>query len=171
MGSFLDANRARFEVPTAEAICLRTPKRLSLEKTTPGPLFYKQIYARGCFLFVLKLTDYMIFHLTRVVFIYIYISIVLRGQPRVHTSSAVARKEVQSNPHQSLPPLEGPSTVSWFIVMACTVVMSPSTMPNLSFNTFSSRHCIAPHQNKNNHESNATRHVFIELITDPHTYF
>lgn len=37
--------------------------------------------------------------------------------------------------HQSLPPLEGPSTVSWLIVMACTVVMRPSTMPKLSFST------------------------------------
>merc|ERR1719191_655960 len=39
---------------------------------------------------------------------------------------------------QSLPPREGPSTVSWFAVMACTVVMRPSTMPNLSLITFAS---------------------------------
>lgn len=36
---------------------------------------------------------------------------------------------------QSLPPLLGPSTVSWLAVMACTVVMSPSTIPKLSFRT------------------------------------
>mmetsp|Transcript_20215 Transcript_20215/g.68618 ORF Transcript_20215/g.68618 Transcript_20215/m.68618 type:complete len:224 (-) Transcript_20215:191-862(-) len=33
---------------------------------------------------------------------------------------------------QSLPPLLGPSTVSWLAVMACTVVMRPSSMPKAS---------------------------------------
>mmetsp|Transcript_29550 Transcript_29550/g.96569 ORF Transcript_29550/g.96569 Transcript_29550/m.96569 type:complete len:235 (-) Transcript_29550:177-881(-) len=33
---------------------------------------------------------------------------------------------------QSLPPREGPSTVSWLAVMACTVVIRPSSMPNVS---------------------------------------
>lgn len=36
-------------------------------------------------------------------------------------------------PRQSL--LEGPSTVFWVAVVAWTVVMRPSTMPNLSFIT------------------------------------
>jgi len=36
---------------------------------------------------------------------------------------------------QSLPPLDGPSTVSWLIVTAWTVVMSPSAMPQLSWTT------------------------------------
>merc|ERR1712060_694780 len=39
-------------------------------------------------------------------------------------------------PRQSLPPRDGPSTVSCVAVMAWTVVMSPSTMPNLSCTTF-----------------------------------
>mmetsp|Transcript_1334 Transcript_1334/g.3296 ORF Transcript_1334/g.3296 Transcript_1334/m.3296 type:complete len:231 (+) Transcript_1334:240-932(+) len=39
---------------------------------------------------------------------------------------------------QSLPPLDGPSTVSWLAVAACTVVMSPSTMPNSSWMTLAS---------------------------------
>merc|ERR1712151_50347 len=38
-------------------------------------------------------------------------------------------------PRQSLPPREGPSTVSCVAVMACTVVMRPSTMPNLPCTT------------------------------------
>merc|ERR1719171_2785334 len=46
--------------------------------------------------------------------------------------------EAQRPPRQSFPPREGPSTVSWVAVIACTVVMSPSTMPNLSFTTFAS---------------------------------
>merc|ERR1711979_184789 len=37
--------------------------------------------------------------------------------------------EAQGQPRQSLPPREGPSTVNWVAVMACTVVMRPSTMP------------------------------------------
>merc|ERR1719453_1610957 len=41
-------------------------------------------------------------------------------------------------PRQSLPPREGPSTVSCVAVIACTVVIRPSTMPNLSFTTFAS---------------------------------
>merc|ERR1719310_1361281 len=41
-------------------------------------------------------------------------------------------------PRQSLPPREGPSTVSCVAVIAWTVVMRPSTMPNLSFTTFAS---------------------------------
>merc|ERR1712083_631792 len=44
--------------------------------------------------------------------------------------------EAQRPPRQSLPPRLGPSTVSCVAVMACTVVMSPSTMPNLSLMTF-----------------------------------
>ena len=36
-------------------------------------------------------------------------------------------------PRQSL--LEGPSTVFWVAVVACTVVRRPSTMPNLSCTT------------------------------------
>merc|ERR1719353_2807712 len=46
--------------------------------------------------------------------------------------------EAQRPPRQSLPPREGPSTVNWVAVIACTVVMRPSTMPNLSFTTFAS---------------------------------
>merc|ERR1719171_416547 len=46
--------------------------------------------------------------------------------------------EAQRPPRQSLPPREGPSTVSWVAVIACTVVMRPSTMPNLSLTTFAS---------------------------------
>merc|ERR550525_758843 len=38
-------------------------------------------------------------------------------------------------PRQSLPPRDGPSTVSWVAVIACTVVIKPSTRPNLSFTT------------------------------------
>merc|ERR1719159_1518654 len=38
----------------------------------------------------------------------------------------------QRPPRQSLPPREGPSTVSWVAVVACTVVMRPSMMPNFS---------------------------------------
>mmetsp|Transcript_13987 Transcript_13987/g.19077 ORF Transcript_13987/g.19077 Transcript_13987/m.19077 type:complete len:94 (-) Transcript_13987:57-338(-) len=37
---------------------------------------------------------------------------------------------------QSLPPRDGPSTDSWFAVIACTVVISPSAIPNLSCTTF-----------------------------------
>merc|ERR1711874_639485 len=37
--------------------------------------------------------------------------------------------EAQRPPRQSLPPRLGPSTVSCVAVMACTVVMRPSTMP------------------------------------------
>merc|ERR1711990_327683 len=36
---------------------------------------------------------------------------------------------------QSFPPLEGPSTVSWFMVTAWTVVMRPSSIPHLSLRT------------------------------------
>merc|ERR1719323_931978 len=43
--------------------------------------------------------------------------------------------DAQRPPRQSFPPLEGPSTVSWVAVMACTVVMRPSTMPNFSWTT------------------------------------
>merc|ERR1719183_1798706 len=46
--------------------------------------------------------------------------------------------DAQRPPRQSLPPREGPSTVSCVAVIACTVVMRPSTMPNLSFTTFAS---------------------------------
>merc|ERR1719235_423852 len=44
--------------------------------------------------------------------------------------------DAQRPPRQYLPPRDGPSTVSWVAVIACTVVMRPSTMPNLSFTTF-----------------------------------
>merc|ERR1719442_222993 len=43
--------------------------------------------------------------------------------------------EAQRPPRQSLPPREGPSTVSCVAVIACTVVMRPSTMPNFSCTT------------------------------------
>merc|ERR1719316_137700 len=46
--------------------------------------------------------------------------------------------DAQRPPRQSLPPRDGPSTVSCVAVMACTVVFRPSTMPNLSFTTFAS---------------------------------
>merc|ERR1711935_918345 len=46
--------------------------------------------------------------------------------------------EAQRPPRQSFPPREGPSTVSWVAVMACTVVISPSTIPKVSFTTFAS---------------------------------
>merc|ERR1719364_224292 len=39
-------------------------------------------------------------------------------------------------PRQSLPPREGPSTVSCVAVMACTVVIRPSAMPKFSWITF-----------------------------------
>merc|ERR1719436_1357969 len=39
-------------------------------------------------------------------------------------------------PRQSFPPRDGPSTVNWVAVMACTVVMRPSRMPNFSWTTF-----------------------------------
>merc|ERR1712014_569807 len=38
--------------------------------------------------------------------------------------------EAQRPPRQSLPPREGPSTVSCVAVVACTVVMRPSIRPN-----------------------------------------
>merc|ERR1712182_136118 len=43
--------------------------------------------------------------------------------------------DAQRPPRQSLPPRDGPSTVSCVAVIACTVVIRPSTMPNLSFTT------------------------------------
>merc|ERR1719323_1173914 len=43
--------------------------------------------------------------------------------------------DAQRPPRQSLPPREGPSTVSWVAVMACTVVIKPSISPNLSCTT------------------------------------
>merc|ERR1719373_1083049 len=43
--------------------------------------------------------------------------------------------EAQRPPRQSLPPRDGPSTVSCVAVMACTVVIKPSTMPNFSCTT------------------------------------
>merc|ERR1719375_617580 len=43
--------------------------------------------------------------------------------------------DAQRPPRQSLPPRDGPSTVSCVAVMACTVVMRPSTMPNFSCTT------------------------------------
>mmetsp|Transcript_7998 Transcript_7998/g.19213 ORF Transcript_7998/g.19213 Transcript_7998/m.19213 type:complete len:211 (-) Transcript_7998:407-1039(-) len=41
-------------------------------------------------------------------------------------------------PRQSFPPREGPSTTSWVAVIACTVVISPSVIPNFSCTTFAS---------------------------------
>merc|ERR1719407_426391 len=46
--------------------------------------------------------------------------------------------EAQRPPRQSFPPREGPSTVSWVAVIACTVVISPSVIPNSSWITFAS---------------------------------
>merc|ERR1719401_886768 len=43
--------------------------------------------------------------------------------------------DAERPPRQSLPPREGPSTVSCVAVIAWTVVMRPSTMPNLSLTT------------------------------------
>merc|ERR1719510_145002 len=43
--------------------------------------------------------------------------------------------DAQRPPRQSLPPLDGPSTVSCVAVMAWTVVMRPSIMPNFSWTT------------------------------------
>merc|ERR1719407_180044 len=43
--------------------------------------------------------------------------------------------DAQRPPRQSLPPRDGPSTVSCVAVIAWTVVIRPSTMPNLSFTT------------------------------------
>merc|ERR1712187_589783 len=43
--------------------------------------------------------------------------------------------EAQRPPRQSLPPREGPSTVNCVAVIACTVVIKPSTMPNFSCTT------------------------------------
>merc|ERR1719356_205586 len=43
--------------------------------------------------------------------------------------------EAHRPPRQSLPPREGPSTVSCVAVIACTVVIKPSTMPNFSCTT------------------------------------
>merc|ERR1719510_2530218 len=43
--------------------------------------------------------------------------------------------DAQRPPRQSFPPLEGPSTVSCVAVIACTVVMRPSTRPNFSCTT------------------------------------
>merc|ERR1712151_1039995 len=40
--------------------------------------------------------------------------------------------DAQRPPRQSLPPRLGPSTVNCVAVMACTVVMRPSTKPNFS---------------------------------------
>mmetsp|Transcript_94596 Transcript_94596/g.173371 ORF Transcript_94596/g.173371 Transcript_94596/m.173371 type:complete len:218 (+) Transcript_94596:83-736(+) len=44
--------------------------------------------------------------------------------------------EAQRPPRQSLPPRLGPSTVNCVAVMACTVVIKPSTTPKLSLSTF-----------------------------------
>mmetsp|Transcript_75114 Transcript_75114/g.170098 ORF Transcript_75114/g.170098 Transcript_75114/m.170098 type:complete len:211 (-) Transcript_75114:366-998(-) len=46
--------------------------------------------------------------------------------------------EAHRPPRQSLPPREGPSTVSWVAVMACTVVMRPSTISKFSWMTLAS---------------------------------
>merc|ERR1740116_103338 len=43
--------------------------------------------------------------------------------------------DAQRPPRQSFPPREGPSTVSCVAVMACTVVIRPSTIPNFSCTT------------------------------------
>merc|ERR1719281_2428498 len=46
--------------------------------------------------------------------------------------------EAHRPPRQSLPPRLGPSTVNCVAVIAWTVVMRPSTIPNLSFTTLAS---------------------------------
>merc|ERR1719424_1172953 len=46
--------------------------------------------------------------------------------------------DAQRPPRQSLPPRLGPSTVSWVAVIACTVVIRPSTMPYFSSMTLAS---------------------------------
>merc|ERR1719216_612083 len=46
--------------------------------------------------------------------------------------------DAQRPPRQSFPPREGPSTVNCVAVIACTVVMRPSTMPNFSWTHFTS---------------------------------
>merc|ERR1711988_942788 len=43
--------------------------------------------------------------------------------------------EAQRPPRQSFPPRLGPSTTSWVAVIACTVVINPSTMPKVSCTT------------------------------------
>merc|ERR1719382_1427403 len=43
--------------------------------------------------------------------------------------------DAQRPPRQSFPPRDGPSTVSCVAVIACTVVIKPSTMPNFSWTT------------------------------------
>merc|ERR1719155_28110 len=47
--------------------------------------------------------------------------------------------DAQRPARQSFPPRDGPSTVSWFAVIAWTVVIRPSTIPNLSLIAFASR--------------------------------
>merc|ERR1719284_954503 len=54
------------------------------------------------------------------------------------SKDGITFSDAQRPPRQSLPPRDGPSTVSWVAVIACTVVISPSLMPNLSFTTFAS---------------------------------
>merc|ERR1719412_1153178 len=44
--------------------------------------------------------------------------------------------EAHRPPRQSLPPRDGPSTVNCVAVIACTVVIRPSTRPKLSWTTF-----------------------------------
>merc|ERR1712222_179065 len=44
--------------------------------------------------------------------------------------------EAHRPPRQSLPPRDGPSTVNWVAVIAWTVVIKPSVMPNFSWITF-----------------------------------
>mmetsp|Transcript_65615 Transcript_65615/g.203438 ORF Transcript_65615/g.203438 Transcript_65615/m.203438 type:complete len:211 (-) Transcript_65615:365-997(-) len=46
--------------------------------------------------------------------------------------------EAHRPPRQSLPPRDGPSTVSCVAVIACTVVIRPSAMPKLSWMTLAS---------------------------------
>mmetsp|Transcript_22202 Transcript_22202/g.62227 ORF Transcript_22202/g.62227 Transcript_22202/m.62227 type:complete len:211 (+) Transcript_22202:832-1464(+) len=46
--------------------------------------------------------------------------------------------DAQRPPRQSLPPRLGPSTTSWVAVIAWTVVIKPSTMPNFSWTTLAS---------------------------------
>merc|ERR1719506_2155679 len=53
-------------------------------------------------------------------------------------ADGITFSDAQRPPRQSLPPRDGPSTVSCVAVIACTVVISPSLMPNLSLTTFAS---------------------------------
>eukprot|EP00969_Alexandrium_andersonii_P099773 4401322-Alexandrium_andersonii.AAC.1 len=52
--------------------------------------------------------------------------------------SEMCIRDRQRPPRQSLPPRDGPSTVSWVAVMACTVVMRPVSYTHLTLPTICS---------------------------------